>query len=233
MERKRGDGDDKKKKKKATILKMARRACSSGSSSSNDDDLGADPFSNPNIIQNLIDKFVLSEEEVEALKVQENLQAKIDCLQGKVDEAECLTEEKATKNENLRGVLRKEELISIRLKAAFALEEEKKKEVEIKVIELEVKMSKSISEVAARAMEEFKASFKMKDLNIAFSQKAFIKGFELYEGNVAQKFSELDLSFLEEELDKEMGPSNATADPSPAKVVFESSEPTAEVLEPM
>ena len=43
-------------------------------------------------------------------------------------------------------------------------------------------MSKSISEVVAQAMEEFKTSSEMKDLNIAFSQKAFIKDFELYEG---------------------------------------------------
>ncbi|EHA8586437.1 hypothetical protein COCNU_scaffold000378G000010 [Cocos nucifera] len=77
-------------------------------------------------------------------------------------------EEKATENENLRKALWKEELISIGLKATLALEEEKKKEVEIKVTELEVKMSNSISEAAARAVEEFKASFEMKDLNIAF-----------------------------------------------------------------
>ncbi|EHA8587070.1 hypothetical protein COCNU_scaffold001372G000010 [Cocos nucifera] len=92
--------------------------------------------------------------------------------------------EKAMENENLWGALWKEELVSIELKAALVLEEEKK-EVEIKVIELEVKMSKSILEVVVRGMEEFKASSKIKDLNIAFDQKAFIKGLELCEDRVA------------------------------------------------
>ena len=52
-------------------------------------------------------------------------------------------------NKNLQGALRKKELISVGLKAALTLEEEKKKEAKIKVIELKVKISKSISEVAA------------------------------------------------------------------------------------
>ncbi|EHA8587229.1 hypothetical protein COCNU_scaffold001668G000010 [Cocos nucifera] len=82
-------------------------------------------------------------------------------------------------------------------------------------------------------MEEFKASSKMKDLNITFGQKAFIKGFKLYEGRMAQKFPELDLNFLEEEPDEEAGLSGAVADPSPIEVVFESSMPTVEVFEPM
>ena len=60
-------------------------------------------------------------------------------------------------------MLRKEELVSAGLKTALALEEEKKKEAKIKIAELKVKMSKSILEVAARAMEEFRASSKMKD----------------------------------------------------------------------
>ncbi|KAG1342267.1 hypothetical protein COCNU_05G004960 [Cocos nucifera] len=92
-------------------------------------------------------------------------------------------------------------------------------------------MSKSVSKATAQIVE-FNASSEM-DLNIAFSQKAFIKDFELYEGRVARKFPELDLSFLEEELDEEAGPSDAAADPSPTEVVFESSKPAVEVLEPM
>ncbi|KAG1362705.1 hypothetical protein COCNU_10G009240 [Cocos nucifera] len=112
-------------------------------------------------------------------------------------------------------------------------EEEKKKKVEIKIIELEVRMSKSISKAAARAMEEFKASFEMKDLNIAFGQKAFIKGFKLCEGRMVRKFSVLDLSFLKEEPDEEAKMFDAAADPSPIEVIFESSEPIAKVLDPM
>ncbi|EHA8586192.1 hypothetical protein COCNU_scaffold000035G000010 [Cocos nucifera] len=61
MERKRGDGDD-KKRKKAAIVKMAHRAHPGGSTNSGGDDLGADPFGNSNIIQDLTDKFALSEE---------------------------------------------------------------------------------------------------------------------------------------------------------------------------
>ncbi|EHA8586369.1 hypothetical protein COCNU_scaffold000248G000010 [Cocos nucifera] len=118
-------------------------------------------------------------QETKVLKVQGDLQAEIDHLQGKVAEAECLMEEKAAKNENLQGALRKEELISIRLKTALALKEKKRKEAEIEVVELEVRISKSILEATVRAMKEFKASSKMKDLNIIFDQKAFIKDFEL------------------------------------------------------
>ncbi|KAG1338313.1 hypothetical protein COCNU_04G006190 [Cocos nucifera] len=164
----------------------------------------------------------VNHQEVEALKVQGDLRAEIDCLRGKVVEAEHLMEEKVAENESLRRALRKEELISIRIKATLALKEEKKKEAEIKVAKLEVRMLKSILEAAARAME-FKASSKMKDLNIAFSHKVFIKSFKLYEGRVALRFLELDLSFLEEEPDEEAGPSDAAADPSTIKVVFDPS----------
>ncbi|EHA8586894.1 hypothetical protein COCNU_scaffold001126G000040 [Cocos nucifera] len=152
---------------------------------------------------------------------------------GKVAEAERITEEKVVENENLWRALSKEELISTGLKAALALEEEKKKEAEIKIAKLEIRMLKFVLEKAARAMEEFKASSEMKDLNITFGQKAFIKDFKLYEGRVAQKFFELDLSFLKEELDEEVGLSGAAANPSPIKVVFESSKLIAEVSEPM
>ncbi|EHA8588519.1 hypothetical protein COCNU_scaffold005620G000010 [Cocos nucifera] len=76
-------------------------------------------------------------------------------------------EEKMVENENPWRVLQKEELILAKLKTALALKEEKK-EAEIKVTELKVKISKSISKATARTMEEFKASSEMKDLNIAF-----------------------------------------------------------------
>ncbi|KAG1358568.1 hypothetical protein COCNU_08G000140 [Cocos nucifera] len=118
-------------------------------------------------------------------------------------------------------------------KAAIMKVEEKKKEAEIKVIKLEVRMLKSISEAAARAIKKLKASSEMKDLNITFDQKAFIKGIELCEGRMVRKFLELDLSFLEEEPDEEAGPSDVAADPSPIEVIVESSEPATEVPEPM
>ncbi|EHA8588767.1 hypothetical protein COCNU_scaffold006570G000010 [Cocos nucifera] len=232
--RKREDGGDKNKNKVA-VVKVARKAHPDGSSNSSGDDLGADPFSNPNIIWNLTYKFALPEE-VDHLANLDRMHFVWEFLETflkeKVVEVERPAEKKVAKNENIWRVLQKEELVSIGIKTALALEEEKK-EAKIKVDELEVKMSKSILMAAARAMEEFKASSKIKDLNIAFSQKAFIKGFELYESRMARKFSKLDLNFLEEEPDEEMGPSNAVTNPSPTEVVFESSELAIEVLEPM
>ncbi|KAG1354958.1 hypothetical protein COCNU_07G010700 [Cocos nucifera] len=142
-------------------------------------------------------------------------------------------EEKMMENDSLQGALQKEELVLIGLKVALALKEKKKKEAEIKIAELKVRMSKSILEVAAQAMEEFKASFEITDLNIAFGQKAFIKGFKLCKGRMVWRFPKLDLNFLEEEPDKKVGPSGATSDPSLAEVIFESFVLVAEVPEPM
>ncbi|KAG1358573.1 hypothetical protein COCNU_08G000190 [Cocos nucifera] len=76
-------------------------------------------------------------------------------------------------------------------------------------------------------MEQFKTSPEMKDLNIAFSQETFIKDFELYEGRVARRFFELDLSFQKEkeEAGNKVGPSSTWTNLS-------SVEPTVEVPEP-
>ncbi|EHA8587413.1 hypothetical protein COCNU_scaffold002139G000010 [Cocos nucifera] len=133
------------------------------------------PMAAPEVVQGIESGYHIlahlkrtNHQKAKALKVQGDPQAKIDCLQGKVIEAEHLTEEKAVENESLQGALQNEELISIGLKATLILEEEKKKEAEIKVVELDVRTSKLILEVAAQAMEEFKISFEMKDLNIAF-----------------------------------------------------------------
>ncbi|EHA8588084.1 hypothetical protein COCNU_scaffold004067G000020 [Cocos nucifera] len=162
-----------------------------------------------------------------------DLRAEVDSLRGKVAEAEHLMEEKAVENEDLQGVIWREEFISTRLKATLILEEEEKKKAKIRVIELEAQMSKYTLDTAAQAMEEFKASSEIKDLNIAFDQESFIKGFELCEGRVAWRFPELDLNFLKEESDEEAGPSGAAADSSPAKVVPDSSEPVVEVPKPV
>ena len=45
-------------------------------------------------------------------------------------------------------------------------------------------------------MEEFKASSEMKGIKVEFAQLSFIKGYELCQKNVADKFPELDLGFL-------------------------------------
>ncbi|EHA8588563.1 hypothetical protein COCNU_scaffold005799G000010 [Cocos nucifera] len=73
----------------------------------------------------------------------------------------------------------------------------------------------------------------MKGLNISFSQEVFIKGFELFEGRVAWRFSKLDLSFLEEEeAGDEAGLSSIEANLSLAMLATEVPEPTLEVPEP-
>ena len=66
-------------------------------------------------------------------------------------------------------------------------------------------------------MEEFKNSSEMEDLQVQFGQDAFIMGFELYQEKVAEKFSELDLGFLDEASDDEARPSKVTAGPTPVE----------------
>ncbi|EHA8592145.1 hypothetical protein COCNU_contig69310783G000010 [Cocos nucifera] len=85
-----------------------------------------------------------------------------------VVEAERLVEEKMMESESLHGTLRKK-FISVRLKEALALEEEENIEARLKVVKLEVQLAKSISEATTQAMEEFRTSPEMKDLNITFS----------------------------------------------------------------
>ncbi|KAG1330982.1 hypothetical protein COCNU_02G009500 [Cocos nucifera] len=130
-------------------------------------------------------------------------------------------------------MLQKEEFILTGLKAVLALKEERKKEVKNKVAQLKAQMVKSISKVMTRAMEEFKASSKMRNLNVEFGQQAFIKNFELYEGRVTRRFFELDLNFLKEEEDTEAEPSDAAVDPSSIELASGPSEPIAEAPEPV
>ncbi|KAG1365046.1 hypothetical protein COCNU_12G000460 [Cocos nucifera] len=204
---------------------------------SNNEDQDADPFSNPNIIRDLTDRFTLPEEVDRLADLDQRqfiwkslgtvLRAEINRLQAKAIETECLTEEKMAENKSLHSALQKKEFISEGLKAALALEEEEKKEARLKVAELEAQLVKSIPEAAARAVEEFKTFLEMKDLNIAFSRKAFIKGFKLCEGRVARRFPELDLGFLgeEEEASEEVGPSNTRADLYSVEPIVGASEP--------
>ncbi|EHA8586560.1 hypothetical protein COCNU_scaffold000525G000080 [Cocos nucifera] len=76
-------------------------------------------------------------------------------------------EDKVAEVEILQGVLQKEEFILAELKAALALEE-RRKEAKGKAIKLEAREVKSVLEVVAHIVEEFKASFKIKKLNVAF-----------------------------------------------------------------
>ena len=60
----------------------------------------------------------------------------------------------------------------------------------------------------------------MEDIKIAFTKEAFVKGFELCQRRVAEKFPELDLGFWAEESSKdEVEPSIAGADLPPTELV--------------
>ncbi|EHA8587215.1 hypothetical protein COCNU_scaffold001583G000040 [Cocos nucifera] len=73
----------------------------------------------------------------------------------------------------------------------------------------------------------------MRNLNIVFGQQTFIKGFELYEGRVAQKIFKLNLSFLEEDdTDEEAGPSDVAASLTPIEPASCPLESTMEMPEP-
>ena len=87
-----------------------------------------------------------------------------------------------------------------------------------------------ISEARVLAVEEFKASAEMRDLNIKFVQEAFIKGFKLCQEKVVKKFLELDLSFLDEASEDEARPCpTATATVAPLPRTPSSPTPISEV----
>ena len=77
--------------------------------------------------------------------------------------------------------------------------EETVRKAEAEVAHLVEQTPVLVSEARVLAVEEFKASTEMRDLNVQFGQEAFTKGFELCQEKVARKFFELDLSFLGEE----------------------------------
>ncbi|EHA8586494.1 hypothetical protein COCNU_scaffold000446G000020 [Cocos nucifera] len=107
-------------------------------------------------------------QEAKAQKAQEDLRVKVRHLQERVDEVEHLAKEKATDIESLQDVLHEKEFTSARLKATLALEEERRKEAENRVTELEIQMVKSISEAMTQTMVEFKTSLDMRNLNVDF-----------------------------------------------------------------
>ncbi|EHA8587407.1 hypothetical protein COCNU_scaffold002109G000010 [Cocos nucifera] len=170
----------------------------------------------------------------EAQKTQKDLQAKIHHLQERINEVEHLAEEKTVDIRSLQGALLKEEFVLVGLKATLALKEERKKEAKNRVAKMETQMAKSILEAMIGVVEEFKTSPEMQNLNVEFGQEVFIKDFELYEGRVARMFSELDLSFLEEEEDYvDVGPSSAIVHPTFENLASGPSEPIAKVPEPV
>ncbi|XP_073100770.1 uncharacterized protein [Elaeis guineensis] len=116
--------------------------------------------------------------------------------------------EKATEVANLQEALEKEKQAS----------KEMVRKVEAEVTNLTEQILALISEARGQAVEEFKASTEMRDLNVKFSQDAFIKGFELCQEKMVKKFLELDFSFLDEASEDQARPSPtvaATAAPLP------------------
>ncbi|EHA8590871.1 hypothetical protein COCNU_scaffold026313G000010 [Cocos nucifera] len=85
-----------------------------------------------------------------------------------------------------------------------------------------------------QVVEEFKVSSEMMDLNIAFIQETFQKGYKLCDDRLARKFLELDLAFLYGDVSVEQtGPSVVMTDPCPTEAFLEPSEPSVKVPEPM
>ena len=108
--------------------------------------------------------------------------------------------------------------------------EESARKAEAEVANLIEQTPVLISKARALAVEEFKASAEMRDLNVQFGQEAFIKGFELCQEKVTRKFLKLDLSFLGEESEDEAGPSPAaTAAVAPPPGMPSSPTPAPEV----
>ena len=96
--------------------------------------------------------------------------------------------------------------------------EESVRKAESEVAHLAEQTPVLVSEARALAVEEFKASAKMRELNVQFGLEAFTKGFELCREKVASRYPDLDLGFLEESED-EAGPSSAAtavAPPAPS-----------------
>ena len=89
--------------------------------------------------------------------------------------------------------------------------EEMVRRAEAKVANMAEQIPTLISEARGQAVEEFKASTEMKKLKVEFGQAAFNKGFELCQEKMVIKFSELDLSFLDEASEDEAGPSTVAA----------------------
>ena len=147
---------------------------------------------------------VVSRTRRDILQVEERCQAEVARLQAKTAEVaalqEALESEKKAREEE-RKIL-----------------EESARKSEAEVAHLVEQTPVLVSEARALAVEEFKASAEMRDLNVQFGQEAFTKGFELCQEKVAIKYPELDLGFLEESED-EAGPSSAAtvvAPPAPS-----------------
>ena len=93
--------------------------------------------------------------------------------------------------------------------------EESARKAEAEVAHLAEQTPVLVSEARTLAVEEFKASAEMRELNVQFGLEAFTKGFELCRERVASRYPDLDLGFLEES-DDEAAPSSAAAAVAPS-----------------
>ncbi|XP_073114046.1 uncharacterized protein [Elaeis guineensis] len=135
--------------------------------------------------------------------------------------------EKATEIATFQEALEKEKQA---LEKEKQISEETVRKAEAEVANLAEQIPVLVSEARVLAVEEFKASAEMRDLNVKFGQEAFIKGFELCQEKVAKKFPELDLGFLDEASEDEAGPSpTATAIVAPLPGTPSSPTPISEV----
>ena len=138
------------------------------------------------------------------LRAEERCQDEVARLQAKTAEVaalrEALERERQDREEERR--VQEEERRSL---------EESARKAEAEVAHLAEQTPVLVSEARTLAVEEFKASAEMRDLNVKFGQDAFIKGFELCQEKMVKKFFKLDLSFLDEASEDEAGPSPTAA----------------------
>ncbi|EHA8588103.1 hypothetical protein COCNU_scaffold004112G000080 [Cocos nucifera] len=227
-----GEGREKKK----AIAKASRKAHLSRPDGDSDE-RGEDPFDNLEIVRDLTNRFAMPEvvDQMADLDLWWLIWGSLGTIL-KITRCLPILRGRIVRRRRHRRPRRTFEPRSIifkrglpRLKAALALEE-RKKEVENRVIELETQMTKLISEVMTQTVKEFKTSPEMRNLNVKFGQEAFIKNFEIYKGRMARRFFELDLSFLKEG-DVDAGPSDAVVDSSFDELASGPSKPATEAFE--
>ena len=136
-----------------------------------------------------------------------NIETTNKVVEGQQAEAARL-KEMALEVAGLREALERERQTSTEQKAAL---EKMVRRAEAEVANMAEQIPTLVSEVRGQAVEEFKASTKMRKLKVEFGQAAFNRGFELCQEKMVEKFSKLDLSFLDEASEDEAGPSTAMA----------------------
>ncbi|XP_073109288.1 uncharacterized protein [Elaeis guineensis] len=151
------------------------------------------------------------------LRAEERCQDEVVRLQAKTAEVaalrEALERERQDREEERQA---REEERQAREAERRSLEESVRK-AEAEVAQLAEQTPVLVSEARTLAVEEFKASAEMRELNVQFGLEAFTKGFELCREKVASRYPDLGLEFLEES-DDEAGPSpaaTAVAPPAP------------------